>query len=90
MDALELAGGNEIRDFVAAKLKALVDSFSIVTVGHITRFVEPVSHTIGRSEPWRPSLRGETSTAPRRGGHGGNRFSPQAGSAQEKGHSKPL
>jgi predicted transcriptional regulator len=47
MDELELNNGNEIRDFVSSKLKDLLDSFSILNVGNITKFVEPINHTLG-------------------------------------------
>ena len=50
MEALEPTNGNEIRDFVTSRLKALLDSFSILNVGHITRFVEPINQKIGLTE----------------------------------------
>jgi sigma-B regulation protein RsbU (phosphoserine phosphatase) len=53
VEALELSHGNEIRDFVQARLKRLLDSFSILKVGHITKFVEPISHRIGVVEALR-------------------------------------
>jgi serine phosphatase RsbU (regulator of sigma subunit) len=39
-----------IRDFVSEKLKGLSESFSILTVGHITKFVEPINCKVGVSE----------------------------------------
>ncbi len=50
MEAHEQNDGNEIRDFVASRLESLRDSFSVLKVGHITRFVEPVSHGLGVAE----------------------------------------
>jgi hypothetical protein len=50
MDALELPAGDEIRDFVAERLKGLSESYSITKVGHITKFIEPVSCSMGITE----------------------------------------
>ena len=50
MDELEQYNGGEIRDFVSSRLKALQDSFSILNVGHITRFPEPIASNIGITE----------------------------------------
>ena len=50
MDELELLNSGEIRNFVSSKLKDLLDSYSILTVGHITKFLEPISANVGISE----------------------------------------
>jgi sigma-B regulation protein RsbU (phosphoserine phosphatase) len=50
MEDLELLNGGEIREFVSTKLKDLLDSYSILTVGHITKFLEPITANVGISE----------------------------------------
>jgi serine phosphatase RsbU (regulator of sigma subunit) len=50
MDALELYNSDEIRASVSDKLKGLSDSFSIINVGHIIKFIEPINGNIGISE----------------------------------------
>jgi len=50
MDALELYSNDSIRTSVTEKLQSLSDSFSILNVGHITKFVEPVNCNIRISE----------------------------------------
>ena len=50
MEELELLNSGEIRNFVSSKLKDLLDSYSILTVGHITKFQEPVSANVGITE----------------------------------------
>lgn len=50
METLELNTGEEIRDFVSTKLQAILDSYSILNVGSITRFVEPVNAAMRVSE----------------------------------------
>jgi serine phosphatase RsbU (regulator of sigma subunit) len=50
MEAIELNTGGEIREFVAARMQGLVDSFSVLTVGHITKFSEPIGRRTGISE----------------------------------------
>ena len=50
MEAVELSSGEEIVDFVAARLKRLRESFSILKVGHITKFVEPINAGLGVAE----------------------------------------
>jgi sigma-B regulation protein RsbU (phosphoserine phosphatase) len=50
MEELEQNNGDEIRDFVSGRLKALLDSFSILNVGHITRFPEPINCKLGITE----------------------------------------
>jgi phosphoserine phosphatase RsbU/P len=50
MDALELYSNDSIRSSVTEKLKGLSDSFSILHVGHITKFVEPINGNIRLSE----------------------------------------
>jgi hypothetical protein len=49
MEAIELNNGGEIRDFVATRMERLLDSFSILNVGHITKFAEPINRTMGLS-----------------------------------------
>jgi len=50
MEPLEFLHGTEISDFVSARLKGLSDSHSILTVGHITKFVEPINGTVGMAD----------------------------------------
>jgi phosphoserine phosphatase RsbU/P len=50
MDALELYSDDLIRSSVTEKLKSLADSFSILNVGHITKFIEPINCSIRLSE----------------------------------------
>jgi Serine phosphatase RsbU, regulator of sigma subunit len=50
MDTLETTAGANIQEFVAAKLREISDSYSILNVGHITRFIEPVNCNVGVSE----------------------------------------
>ena len=50
MDALEQYSNDAIRDSVTDRLKGLSDSFSILTVGHITKFIEPINCSIGIAE----------------------------------------
>jgi phosphoserine phosphatase RsbU/P len=50
MDILEQNNNDSIRDFVSNRLKALRDSFSILNVGHITKFSEPVNCKTGITE----------------------------------------
>ncbi len=50
MEPLEFLHGTEITDFVAARLKSLSESHSILTIGHITRFMEPVNGTLGLAD----------------------------------------
>jgi len=50
MDALEQYSNDAIRDSVTDRLKGLSDSFSILTVGHITKFIEPFNSSIGIAE----------------------------------------
>jgi hypothetical protein len=50
METLELNTGDEIRDFVSNRLEDLLDSFSILNIGHITKFIEPINCSIGISE----------------------------------------
>jgi serine phosphatase RsbU (regulator of sigma subunit) len=50
METLELNSGDEIRDFVSTRLHALLDSFSILNVGYITKFVEPINCNLRISE----------------------------------------
>jgi len=50
MDDFELVHGGEIRDFVSTRLKQLSESYSILNVGHITRFVDPVNRQLRVSE----------------------------------------
>ncbi len=50
MEMLELKAGDEIRDFVSARLRELSDSFSVLKVGHITTFPEPVNASLGIAE----------------------------------------
>ena len=52
MDDLVLMG-NDIHDFVSAKLENLQDSFSILNVGHITKFVEPLNRSLRLSDALR-------------------------------------
>jgi len=50
METLELNTGDEIRDFVSTRLQAILDSYSILNVGSITKFVEPINHNLRISE----------------------------------------
>ena len=50
MEPLEILNGGEISNFVSARLKSLSDSFSILNVGHITKFVEPINGKLGLAE----------------------------------------
>ena len=50
METLELNTGEEIRDFVSTRLQAILDSYSILNVGSITRFVEPINYNMRVSE----------------------------------------
>jgi phosphoserine phosphatase RsbU/P len=50
MDALEQYSNDSIRDYVSERLKALRDSFSILNVGHVTKFGEPVNCRTGIAE----------------------------------------
>jgi len=50
MEPLEILNGGEITDFVSARLKSLSDSFSILNIGHITKFVEPINGKLGLAE----------------------------------------
>jgi serine phosphatase RsbU (regulator of sigma subunit) len=50
MEAIELSGGNEIQDYVSARLHGISDSYSILKVGHITKFVEPLTCSLAVSE----------------------------------------
>lgn len=50
MDVLEQYRNDSIRDSVTDRLKGLRDSFSILTVGHITKFGEPINSKVGISE----------------------------------------
>jgi sigma-B regulation protein RsbU (phosphoserine phosphatase) len=50
MEPLEFLHGTEISDFVSARLKSLSDSHSILTVGHITKFVEPINGTVALAD----------------------------------------
>jgi|GEM_PF-1111018 serine phosphatase RsbU (regulator of sigma subunit) len=50
MDAIELNTGDEIRDFVSTKLQAILDSFSILNIGSITKFVDPINCNLRLSE----------------------------------------
>jgi len=50
MEPLEFLHGTEISDYVGARLKGLSDSHSILTVGHITKFVEPINGTVGLAD----------------------------------------
>jgi hypothetical protein len=50
MDALELYSDDLIRSSVTEKLKYLADSFSILNVGHITQFIEPINCNLRLSE----------------------------------------
>jgi serine phosphatase RsbU (regulator of sigma subunit) len=50
MDSLEQYSDDAIRDSVTDKLKGLSDSFSILNVGHITKFIEPINCKNGISE----------------------------------------
>ncbi len=50
METLELNPGEEIRDFVSSKLQAILDSYSILNVGSITKFVEPINYNMRVSE----------------------------------------
>ncbi|HUI73126.1 MAG TPA: SpoIIE family protein phosphatase [Spirochaetia bacterium] len=71
MEAIEVSSGDEIRAFVAGRLKNLRESFSILTVGHITKFVEPVNITLGVAEATQIfSNRPELSSLPVEGDRG--------------------
>jgi serine phosphatase RsbU (regulator of sigma subunit) len=50
MDTLETTAGSDIQQFVATKLSDILDSYSILKVGHITRFTEPISCSVEVSE----------------------------------------
>jgi serine phosphatase RsbU (regulator of sigma subunit) len=50
MDELELGQGGDIRDFVTSRLKQLSESYSVLSIGHITRFVDPINFQIRASE----------------------------------------
>jgi serine phosphatase RsbU (regulator of sigma subunit) len=50
MEEFELIHGGEIRDFVTTKLKQLSESYSILKIGHITKFIEPINRSIRASE----------------------------------------
>jgi hypothetical protein len=50
MDALELYNSDDIRASVSERLASLSDSFSILNVGHITKFVEPINRNNSISE----------------------------------------
>jgi predicted transcriptional regulator len=50
MDGLEQYNGDEIRASVRDRLQSLSDSFSILHVGHITKFIEPINSSNRISE----------------------------------------
>jgi serine phosphatase RsbU (regulator of sigma subunit) len=50
METVEVHGGENIRDFVKSRMEVLLDSYSILHVGHITRFVDPINSHISVSE----------------------------------------
>jgi sigma-B regulation protein RsbU (phosphoserine phosphatase) len=50
METFEFDTDSDIRDFVANRMKILLDSFSILNVGHITKLVEPINCNLGIAE----------------------------------------
>jgi serine phosphatase RsbU (regulator of sigma subunit) len=50
METIDTQDGQDIRGFVESRLKAFLDSYSILNVGHITQFVDPVNRQLGISD----------------------------------------
>jgi serine phosphatase RsbU (regulator of sigma subunit) len=50
MEDFELAHGGEIRDFVKNRLTQLSESYSVLNIGHITKFAEPINRSLRVSE----------------------------------------
>jgi sigma-B regulation protein RsbU (phosphoserine phosphatase) len=50
MEEFEPVRDSEIRDFVTTRLKQLSESYSVLNVGHITKFIDPINRSIRVSE----------------------------------------